>query len=453
MGPPRQLSFAFLACLAIKQATAIPGESQLYKAEEGKGVAGRYIVRFDDDVPVDIYSSSQDLSQMEESGALKVLAGINGVAMELSESELSVMRNDDTVSWIEEVQTVRVSLSWALDRIDQTNLPLNKIYQPTATNQGEGVDVYIVDTGIDVYHPQLSGHVGNFWSAFKTFKDDYGHGTHVAGLVASRDYGVAPGASLWSVKVLDATGNGDSTLVVRGLTQVLTHRNRTRASIVNMSLGAGQSPSVNDAVARLVADNVTVIVAAGNSGVNACTVSPASATDAIAVGATDRYDTMASYSNYGECVDIYAPGTNILSTWKDCGYAVNSGTSMASPIVSGAAALFLSSYPKAVPAAVRRLLLESASNGTINLLDPTSPNTFINTRWDPALAAAVSNWVPPSNQLPIASSGGKSSAAVAPIAQVCVKCVGVLGRFDGVCGKDNQCAMRGLCKCAEHGRR
>eukprot|EP00123_Amoebidium_parasiticum_P012187 comp21181_c0_seq3/m.28727 comp21181_c0_seq3/g.28727 ORF comp21181_c0_seq3/g.28727 comp21181_c0_seq3/m.28727 type:complete len:388 (-) comp21181_c0_seq3:362-1525(-) len=321
---------------------------------------------------------------------------------------------------------------------------------------GQGVDVVVADTGVDsgVIKSVFGGQSEFMHDVFDEAKTDLnGHGTHVAGLVASRDYGVAPGASLWSVKVLDATGNGDSTLVVRGLTQVLTHRNRTRASIVNMSLGAGQSPSVNDAVARLVADNVTVIVAAGNSGVNACTVSPASATDAIAVGATDRYDTMASYSNYGECVDIYAPGTNILSTWKDCGYAVNSGTSMASPIVSGAAALFLSSYPKAVPAAVRRLLLESASNGTINLLDPTSPNTFINTRWDPALAAAVSNWVPPSNQLPIASSGGKSSAAVAPIAQVCVKCVGVLGRFDGVCGKDNQCAMRGLCKCAEHGRR
>jgi hypothetical protein len=276
-----------------------------------------------------------------------------------------------------------VAASWGLDRIDQRALPLDG--NVTRRQTGLGVTTYIIDTGVYAGHSEFIGRVATGFSAVSDgngTEDCQGHGTHVAGTVAGSTYGVAPQATVVPVRVLDCSGSGSTAGVIAGIDWMIAHHTAGTPAVANLSLGGGYSPAMNAAVARAVADGIVMAVAAGNENADACGVSPASEASAVTVGATEASDARAYYSNYGSCVDIFAPGSSIVSAGTSSPTARRSlsGTSMATPHVAGAAALLLEVTPALTPAAVASALSISATPnvvtdpvGTANLLLYTGP--------------------------------------------------------------------------------
>lgn len=280
----------------------------------------------------------------------------NGVAVSLPEAALNGLKNRPGIELIEAdgqvtTQGTQSGATWGLDRIDQRNLPLSGTY--TDNVSGSGVDAYIIDTGILSTHTDFGGRVTSFgYNAIKDRRgtqDCNGHGTHVAGTVGGAMYGVAKNVRLIPVRVLDCRGSGSWSGVVAGMDWVVSHHAAGKAAVANMSLGGGASSSVDLAVQRMIDDGVVVVVAAGNSNLDACGSSPARAAGALTVGATTNTDARASYSNFGSCLDLFAPGSSITSAWHTSKTATNtiSGTSMASPHVAGVAALILQETPTA----------------------------------------------------------------------------------------------------------
>ena len=262
---------------------------------------------------------------------------------------------------------IETPATWGIDRIDQTALPVDNTYN--YSQSGAGVTAYIVDTGIMPTHNEFAGRVRSGYTAIGDGKgtvDCNGHGTHVSGTVAGTTYGVAKDASLVAVRVLDCTGSGSWTGVIAGLNWVVSDHAAGVPAVLNMSLGGGFSQAVNDATAAAVADGITVAVASGNSNVDACTSSPASTPTAITVNATDNTDARATFSNFGPCTDIYAPGVSITSSWYTSNTATNtiSGTSMATPHVVGAAARILEANPAFTPAQVWSAMSAAATSRT-----------------------------------------------------------------------------------------
>jgi len=301
---------------------------------------------------------------------------LNGFAGRISDAARAGLLRDARVERIEQdgvvtTQTTESGATWGLDRTDQRALPLSTTYTYTAT--GSGVTAYIIDTGIRFSHNEFGGRASSGYDAVDggSADDCNGHGTHVAGTVGGATYGIAKGVTLKAVRVLDCGGSGSWSGVIAGMDWVATHH--SGPSVANMSLGGGASSSVDDALRRLIASGVTVGVAAGNGNrggrqQDACTTSPARVAEAITVGATDKTDTKTSWSNYGSCVDIFAPGSGITSSWYTSNTATNtiSGTSMATPHVVGVAALYLSSgHATASPATVASALSANSTKGIV----------------------------------------------------------------------------------------
>jgi len=276
--------------------------------------------------------------------------------------------------------TTQAKPAWGLDRIDQEKLPLSGSY---TYRSAAGVTAYVLDTGIRISAKDFEGRARNgydFIDNDKVAQDCNGHGTHVAGTIGGSTYGVAKDVQLVAVRVLDCKGSGSYSAIIKGIDWVT--RNAVKPAVANMSLGGSTSKTLNDAVKKSIAAGITYAVAAGNDDKDACKQSPASQPDAITVAATDSTDTRASFSNFGACVDLFAPGVKItsLSSKSDTGTTMMSGTSMASPHVAGAAALVLGAYPAYTPKQVRDALVTNA--GANRVADRAgSPNKLLNTVW------------------------------------------------------------------------
>lgn len=309
---------------------------------------------------------------------------IRGFSGKLSRAALDALRKDSRVAYIEQDQVARIvttqaNPTWGLDRIDQRARPLDTAYVYNQT--GTGVDAYIIDTGIHITHNEFGGRAVAGYDAVTsggTADDGNGHGTHVAGTVGGATYGVAKGVRLIAVRVLDNSGSGSYSGVIAGVDWV-TADHTTTPAVANMSLGGPTSSALDDAVRRSIADGVTYCIAAGNSAANASTQSPARVAEAITVGATDSGDVFAYFSNYGTTVDINAPGVSITSAWYSSNTATGtiSGTSMASPHVAGAAALYLEANPTALPAAVASGLVANATANVITSLPSGTVNKLL----------------------------------------------------------------------------
>ncbi|WP_047871779.1 S8 family peptidase [Nocardiopsis sp. RV163] len=298
---------------------------------------------------------------------------VNGYSASLSAQEVRELRGQSGVAYVEEVGVAHTTVTWGQDRIDQEDLPLDGSYG--TTGDGAGVSAYIIDTGIDASHPDFGGRASSAFDAYGgDGGDGNGHGTHVAGTIGSAAYGVAPAADLFGVKVLDDNGSGSYDDVIAGIDWVAA--NAGPDAVANMSLGGPVSPTLDEAVNSLAASGVFVAVAAGNEGQDAGNTSPGGAEGVTTVGASDATDAAAYFSNHGPSVDIYAPGVDVESTVPGGGTDSYDGTSMASPHVAGAAALYKSVNGDDDQATIQDWLVSNAGadklsglpSGTVNLL-------------------------------------------------------------------------------------
>lgn len=321
------------------------------------------------------------------------IGDLDGFVMEASNYPFYLFNYQNVIN-VEEDQSVTVGLFedfffqknfvqdttldiWHLDRIDQRSLPLDSLYHYSVTDNL--VDVYVVDTGIDVSHPNLGGRAkwgANF--ADKIDTDCQSHGTHVSGLIASNTFGVSKNIRVIAVKVLDCQGSGSYSTVIAGLEWVAKQKQESgRVSIVSMSLGGPKSNIVNKAIKELSKQGIHVIVASGNESGDACKVSPASSKFALTVGATDNTDKFAYFSNFGKCVDILSPGVGITSTIPGNKTAMYSGSSMSTPLVAGVYSMILSKNPELTPSQMKNLITNNCTKGMIKGVPSNTPNCLL----------------------------------------------------------------------------
>lgn len=338
--------------------------------------AGRHIVLLDDSV-ADPRGVAAEHARRHGAEVVHVYEhAVKGYAADFRGTGASDVARDGRVRLVERDGAVHVATTqdvptWGLDRIDQRALPLSTDYK--YTNTGANVTAYVIDTGIHVTHRDFGGRAvwgDDFIDGSK--QDCNGHGTHVAGTIGGTTYGVAKAVTLVAVRVLGCDGSGSWAGVIAGIDWVTGNHDGGEPAVANMSLGGGASRSVDTALRRSIADGVSYAVAAGNGNIagkaqDACKSSPARVREAMTIGATDVTDKKASWSNYGNCVDWFAPGVGITSAWFDSLTSTKmiSGTSMATPHTAGVAALYLQSDPDATPADVSGALYGATTKGKV----------------------------------------------------------------------------------------
>ncbi|NJD10829.1 MAG: PKD domain-containing protein [Gemmatimonadetes bacterium] len=348
------------------------------QASVGQAVPGEWIVVFKNDVP-DAPGLARQLVA-SHGGQLRFTYqyALKGFAASLPDAAVQALQRNPNVAFVEPDQVVYASATqtgatWGLDRIDQRDLPLNSTY--TYDYTGSGVTAYIIDTGILLTHNEFGGRAVDGYDAVDgtlPAADCNGHGTHVAGTVGGTTYGVAKGVSLVAVRVLNCSGSGTTAGVIAGINWVTA--NAKKPAVANMSLGGGISSSLDVAVQNSIAAGVSYAVAAGNSNADACNYSPARVAQAMTIGASTSTDARASYSNYGSCVDWFAPGSSITSAWYTSNTATNtiSGTSMATPHTAGVAALYLQANPSSPPQQVRDALYAATTKSKVSSSNSTN---------------------------------------------------------------------------------
>ncbi|WNI28460.1 S8 family peptidase [Streptomyces sp. ITFR-6] len=351
-------------------AAPAPAMGKIYGADAATAVSGSYIVMLD-------HKADKSKLAKEYGGKLKrnYSSAINGFsASGLSQTEAKRLAADPSVSKVVQNKKFHVDAtqanppSWGLDRIDQTETAGDNAYT-YPDSAGEGVTAYVIDTGVRITHEEFEGRASYGYDAVDdddNADDGYGHGTHVAGTIAGATYGVAKKAKIVAVRVLDDSGSGTTEQVVAGIDWVTA--NHEGPSVANMSLGGGADEALDAAVQKSIASGVTYAVAAGNESGDASENSPARVPEAITVASSTVDDEQSSFSNYGSLVDLYAPGSDITSAWNDSdtGSDTISGTSMATPHVVGAAALYLAGHPDATPADVSTALTDGATPDAIS---------------------------------------------------------------------------------------
>jgi subtilisin family serine protease len=306
-------------------------------------------------------------------------AALNGFAGPLNAGQLNALRHSPDVEYVEEDSRVdalatQTGAPWALDRIDQRALPLSGTYGYTST--GANVRVYVIDTGLQANHPQFGTRAQNVFDALGgTGADCNGHGTHVAGIVGGSTYGVAKGALLRGVRALDCNGSATTSAIISAIDWVRI--NHQKPAVANLSIGGGYSAAMNTAVTTLSDAGVFVAVASGSENQNACNVSPASAPAVFTAAGTNIDDSRRSSSNWGSCVDGYAPGTNIVSAWLNGGTATLSGSSLAAPHVAGVAALRKSALGDAASSTVDAWIKTNATANVVKGNVTGTPNRLL----------------------------------------------------------------------------
>lgn len=381
----RIVALALLTALAACETMSNPaqGPEAPNRTAAAGAVPGQFIVVLQNNL-ADPAAVANDLVTAAGGSLLRVYtSALKGFAARLSAPAAAALQSNPLVASVEADQMMRADVTqamdangdpWGLDRIDQSALPLSRTY--TYTSTGAGVHAYIIDTGIWTLHPEFGGRATNVFDAYgATGEDCNGHGTHVSGTIGAATYGVAKGVSLHGVRVLSCAGLGLNSDVLAGVDWVTA--NHVNPAVANMSLGGAKSPALDQAVTSLSNSGVFLAVAAGNDNVDACTESPSGAPNVFTVAASTKTDAKASYSNWGTCVEIYAPGSAIVSTYLGGTTMSLSGTSMATPHVVGVAALYKATNGDQPSTTVSNWIITNSTAGVITGNVSGTPNRLL----------------------------------------------------------------------------